>query len=95
MVKIDFCTLAPEKLPKVVFIDVSSACEAHDFDYGLIYKRPNNKKYRMIRKEYDRQFKENLRLLGAPAVFCWVYWAAVRCFGWVGLWGKEDVKGLV
>ncbi len=63
-----WCTLSPE-------MNVTPCCKDHD----LAYRRGGTKSDRKIA---DIQFRDAMHARGRR-ILCWVYYFAVRCFGWV------------
>ena len=66
----DFATDGCTMSPDLVF---SHCCVEHDVDYAT---------GEVTREEADRKLRQCIASTGYP-VLCWVYWLAVRLFGWI------------
>jgi hypothetical protein len=92
----DWCSCAPEHLPHWNFkegfkmLEVFPACKQHDMDYWELYMKPRTPENLSKRKLSDINLRENIIALGHHNLFAWIYFIAVRWFGWIGLWGKEE-----
>lgn len=69
------CTLSPE-------LNISPCCEEHD----QAYARGGTKQDRKIA---DIQLREGMRSRNRR-ILCWIYYFAVRSFGWTGFNWKEE-----
>ena len=67
--KSDGCTAAPDLFWK-------DCCKEHDF----YYRYP--KETQVSRAEADKRLRECMRVKGSGPIIAWIYWAAVRSFGW-------------
>ena len=86
-IKKDWCSYSPD----VIFgIDISRACELHDYGYWDLYKTPKTKESVKKRKEIDLIFKDNLYKITNSHLVAWVYYIAVRLFGGIGLWKNDN-----
>ena len=69
----DGCSFAPD-------FNFRDCCVQHDYDYAEHYRESEAK-----RKEIDSEFHLCIKCR-AGVVLAWIYWAAVRAFGWVPYW---------
>jgi len=84
-----FCTLSPDRIPVIRWIDIGHICDRHDRDYRNLYNKSPTYRNKARRANYDYIFWQSLVEDGVPLWIAAIYYRAVRCFGWIGLWKRK------